>query len=67
MLRIQYLAARGGIGGPVAGGRQYMPWIHSEDVVGMFVAALGDERWQGVVNATAPGPVTNREFSHALG
>ncbi|HXB15291.1 MAG TPA: TIGR01777 family oxidoreductase [Solirubrobacteraceae bacterium] len=56
-----------GIGGPVAGGRQYIPWIHSEDVVGMFVAALGDERWQGAVNGSAPGPVTNREFSHALG
>jgi uncharacterized protein len=56
-----------GIGGPVAGGRQYMPWIHAEDVVGMFVAALGDERWQGAVNASAPVPVTNRDFSHALG
>jgi uncharacterized protein len=56
-----------GIGGPVAGGRQYMPWIHAEDVVGMFVAAVGDERWQGAVNASAPVPVTNRDFSHALG
>jgi len=56
-----------GIGGPVAGGRQYIPWIHAEDVVGIFLAALGDERWQGAVNASAPGPVTNGEFSHALG
>jgi uncharacterized protein len=56
-----------GIGGPVAGGRQYMPWIHAEDVVGMFTAALGDERWEGPVNATAPVPVTNRDFSRALG
>jgi uncharacterized protein len=56
-----------GIGGPVAGGRQYMPWIHAEDVVGMFMAAIGDERWEGAVNATAPVPVTNREFSRALG
>ena len=56
-----------GIGGPVAGGRQFMPWIHADDVVGMFLAALGDERWEGAVNATAPVPVTNREFSRALG
>ena len=56
-----------GVGGPVAGGRQYMPWIHAEDVVGMFMAALDDERWSGAANATAPVPVTNREFSHALG
>ncbi len=44
-----------------------MPWIHAEDVVGMFTAALEDERWEGPVNATAPVPVTNREFSRALG
>lgn len=58
---------KAGIGGPVAGGRQRMPWVHAEDVVGMMVAALGDERWAGAVNATAPHPVTNRAFSKALG
>lgn len=56
-----------GIGGPVAGGRQYMPWIHGDDVVGMMLAALEDERWDGPANATAPEPVCNRDFSHALG
>ncbi len=57
-----------GVGGPVAGGRQYMPWIHVDDVVGLFLAALdGDERWSGPVNATAPTPVTNAVFSKALG
>jgi hypothetical protein len=56
-----------GVGGPVAGGDQYMPWIHREDEVGLFVAALDDERWTGPVNAAAPRPVTNREFSKALG
>jgi uncharacterized protein (TIGR01777 family) len=56
-----------GVGGPVAGGRQYISWIHRDDEIGMILAALADERWSGPVNATAPEPVTNREFSHALG
>jgi uncharacterized protein (TIGR01777 family) len=56
-----------GAGGPVAGGRQYMPWIHLDDVVGIYLAALDDPGWSGAVNATAPEPVTNAEFSKALG
>ncbi len=56
-----------GLGGPVAGGRQYMAWIHGEDVTGLIVAALDDERWSGPFNATAPNPVTNAEFARALG
>jgi uncharacterized protein (TIGR01777 family) len=56
-----------GIGGPVAGGRQYMPWIHAEDIVGLYLAALDGAAWQGAINACAPEPVTNREFSRALG
>jgi uncharacterized protein (TIGR01777 family) len=56
-----------GVGGPVAGGRQFISWIHRDDVVGMIVAALQDERWSGAVNATAPEPLSNRDFSRALG
>jgi uncharacterized protein len=56
-----------GIGGPIAGGRNYMPWITLEDEVGMLIWALDNERLSGVFNATAPNPVTNREFSKALG
>ncbi len=55
-----------GVGGPVAGGRQYVSWIHVEDLVGIVCAALADERWSGPVNGTAPEPVTNRELSRAL-
>ena len=58
---------KAGAGGPVAGGRQYLPWIHLDDVVGMMIAALEDDRWSGPVNATAPDPPTNRDFSRALG
>jgi uncharacterized protein (TIGR01777 family) len=56
-----------GIGGPVAGGRQYLPWIHRDDLVALQLAALDGDAWTGPVNATAPEPVTNREFSRALG
>jgi uncharacterized protein (TIGR01777 family) len=56
-----------GVGGPVAGGRQYISWIHAKDLVGMMLAAIEDERWSGPVNATAPEPATNRDFSKVLG
>ena len=56
-----------GGGGPVAGGDQYMPWIHVDDVVGIYLAAIDDDDWTGPVNATAPEPVTNKTFSKALG
>jgi uncharacterized protein (TIGR01777 family) len=61
------LPFRLGIGGPVAGGRQPLPWIHVDDVVGIYLRALDDDRWSGPVNATAPEPVSNKEFSRALG
>jgi uncharacterized protein (TIGR01777 family) len=56
-----------GVGGPVASGRQFISWVHRDDVVGMILAALEDERWSGPVNATAPEPLSNRDFSRALG
>lgn len=56
-----------GAGGPVAGGGQYMPWIHRDDLVGLYLAALDGDQWRGPFNATAPVPVTNAEFSKALG
>lgn len=56
-----------GVGGPVAGGRQYLPWIHRDDIVGLYLAALDDERWAGAINASAPEPATNKDFARALG
>ncbi|MCB0866829.1 MAG: TIGR01777 family oxidoreductase [Solirubrobacterales bacterium] len=56
-----------GVGGPVAGGRNYMPWISLADEVGIILWALDTEGASGPFNATAPNPVTNREFSKALG
>ena len=56
-----------GVGGPVAGGDQYMPWIHVDDIVSLYLAALDGTAWEGPVNASAPEPVTNAAFSKALG
>ena len=56
-----------GVGGPVAGGRQYVPWIHLDDVARAILHLLDDERATGPVNLTAPEPVTNAELSRALG
>jgi hypothetical protein len=56
-----------GAGGPVAGGGQYLPWIHADDLVGLYLRALDDPGWSGAYNAAAPEPVTNAEFSKALG
>lgn len=56
-----------GVGGPVAGGRQYVPWIHADDVVGALLFCLDSPDASGPVNLTAPEPVTNGELSKALG
>jgi uncharacterized protein (TIGR01777 family) len=66
-LKTMLLPFKLGVGGPVAGGRQQMSWIHVEDVIGMYEAAIDDERWSGPVNATGPRPVSNRELSKSLG
>jgi uncharacterized protein len=56
-----------GVGGPVAGGRQYVSWIHTDDLVGLALAAMDGEEWSGPINATAPEPVTNAQLSRELG
>jgi len=60
-------AFRLGLGGPIAGGRQWLSWIHLDDMVGVLVSMLEDKRWSGAVNAVAPGAVRNVDFARALG
>jgi len=60
-------AFRAFVGGPVGSGTQWMSWIHRDDVTGLVVEALEKETYRGAVNASAPQPVTNAEFAHALG
>ena len=56
-----------GVGGPLGSGEQFMSWIHLDDEVGIILWALDNDEVTGIVNATAPNPVTNREFSKAFG
>jgi len=56
-----------GAGAPLGNGRQYMPWIHIEDLVGLMLFAAGHDSVRGPLNGAAPHPVTNREFTKALG
>ena len=56
-----------GVGGRIGSGEQYMSWIHREDAVRLFAHALTTEALRGPVNGTAPNPVTNAEFTRALG
>ncbi|MBN8867017.1 MAG: TIGR01777 family oxidoreductase [Solirubrobacterales bacterium] len=67
LLKELLLPFKMGVGGPIAGGRQYMSWIHRHDEVGILLWALGNDAVSGPVNATAPNPVTNKAFSKALG
>ena len=56
-----------GVGGPLGDGRQWMSWIHLDDEVGVLLHALRAGSLEGPVNATAPHPVTNLEFTRTLG
>ncbi|HKY21231.1 MAG TPA: TIGR01777 family oxidoreductase [Vicinamibacterales bacterium] len=54
-------------GGPLGSGKQYMPWIHKEDWIRLVAWTMTTEGARGAINATNPRPITNREFSRALG
>ena len=56
-----------GAGGRFGSGKQWMPWIHIDDVVGLLLHAASTVQLHGPMNAVSPNPATNAEFSHALG
>jgi uncharacterized protein (TIGR01777 family) len=56
-----------GLGGRLGSGRQWMSWIHVDDLVGLFAYAIEHTEVSGVLNGVAPVPVTNAEFTAALG
>lgn len=55
-----------GLGGRLASGKQWMPWVHVDDLVGMLLHAVEHAQLDEPMNAVAPNPVTNREFTRAL-
>ena len=55
------------VGGPIGDGKQWMSWIHREDMVGILLLALDHPEAQGPINATAPEALTNWGFSKTLG
>jgi len=55
------------LGGPIGNGKQWFSWIHRDDVIGIIKYALENASITGPINATAPNPVTNKDFSTALG
>jgi uncharacterized protein (TIGR01777 family) len=78
-LRISFVLGRGGgalsmlsmltkcfLGGAVGTGRQYISWIHIDDLVALVVRAIEDETMSGIYNVASPNPVTNAEFMRAL-
>lgn len=67
LLKQLLLPFKMGVGGPLGGGGQYMPWIHRDDEIGLVLWALDTETASGVLNGAAPNAVTNKVFSKALG
>jgi uncharacterized protein (TIGR01777 family) len=55
------------LGGPLGSGKQWMPWIHIEDEIGLILFLMQNENARGAFNATAPNPVTMEEFAKTLG
>ncbi len=60
-------AFRLGLGGPLGSGRQWMPWIHMEDEVGIILHAIENQDVSGPINAVSPHRVRNAEFTKTLG
>lgn len=56
-----------GLGGPIGSGRQWMSWVDRDDVLRMIEWVIDQQSANGIYNVTAPTPVTNREFTRALG
>jgi hypothetical protein len=55
-----------GLGGVLGSGRQWMSWVHRDDVVGIVMAALENAACSGPINVTSPVPVRNRDFTKAM-
>ena len=66
MLKKLVPLAKSGLASPIGTGKQYISWIHIEDLCRLYISALEDDTWNGIYNAVAPEPVTNKEFMKIL-
>ncbi len=67
LMRLFALPFRLGLGGPLGSGRQWMSWIHRDDVIGLMRTAIADPRYRGIVNGVSPTPVREAELAKAIG
>lgn len=58
---------RFGIGAALGSGKQWMPWIHIDDLCGQFIMAIENEAWTGIFNGVAPNPVNQKVFTKLVG
>lgn len=65
LLKVMLPVYRWGVGGPLGNGEQWMPWIHIDDVVELYLQAVS-RNWEEVVNAVSPQPIKNKDFSRKL-
>jgi NAD dependent epimerase/dehydratase family enzyme len=56
-----------GLGGPFGNGKQWMSWIHIDDLQRLIAFAINNDKVEGPLNGTSPNPVTNTEFANTLG
>ena len=61
-----HLVFKLGLGGSIAGGHQWMSWIHLNDLVNIFSEAVSNQNLKGIINAVSPNPVTNKDFTKFL-
>ena len=66
-LKLMLPAFKAGLGGKISSGKQRLSWIAIDDLTDIIHTCLTDDRYEGPVNAVAPEPVTNKEFTKALG
>lgn len=57
---------RWGVGSPLGSGKQWVSWIHIDDLCNIYIEALENEKWKGIYNAVAPSPVTNEELTRQI-
>ncbi len=65
-LKKMALPVKLGLGAPIGSGKQYFPWIHVDDLCGIYIKAIEDSKMQGAYNGVAPDHITNRDVMKAL-